>query len=233
MKNIFISGVSSGIGKSLALYFAEQGIRVYGISRRALDYKHENIIHCQIDLQEFDSIDSKISSLLTDSPSIDLAVLNAGVLGNMSTMKDASIADMKSVMDTNLWSQKILMDSLLKVDTKLKRVVGISSGAAVNGSMGWSGYSISKAAFNMLIQLYAAENANTQFIALAPGLVDTSMQDYIGTVSTEEFPSLARLQAAKGTESMPSPETFAPKFAAALHKLDSLKSGLFIDIRKM
>jgi len=233
MKNIFISGISSGIGKSLAIHFADLGINVYGISRKVLDYKHENIHHAQVDLTEFDSIDTKIKDLLSNSPNIDLAVLNAGVLGNMSTMKDAFMTELKSVMDTNLWSQKILLDTLLKLDPAMKRVIGISSGAAVNGSKGWSGYSLSKAAFNMLIQLYASENEITQFIALAPGLVDTGMQEYISSVSSEEFPGLARLQAARGTDTMPSPDTFALKFAAALPKLESLESGSFIDIRKM
>ena len=59
INNIFISGISSGIGKGLALHFASLGATVYGISRRALDYQHENIKHMQCDITSQKFIEQK------------------------------------------------------------------------------------------------------------------------------------------------------------------------------
>lgn len=232
MENIFISGISSGIGKGLALYYANQGVKVYGISRRLLDYNHENITHAQLDILNYQQTPFVIDKFLKGHK-LDLVILNAGILGTMSSMKQADLDEMKAVMETNLWSQKVLLDSLID-SCKMKNVIAISSGAAVNGNMGWSGYSLSKAALNMLIQLYAKEDLDTKYIALAPGLVDTAMQDYIcGEVSGDDFPSVKRLQQARGTENMPTPDEFAKKFNSALERICSLDSGSFIDIRSL
>src|SRR5690625_6916597 len=72
---------------------------------------------------------------------------------------------------------------------------------------GWGGYSLSKEALNNLITLYAEEMPNTHFLSLAPGLVDTDMQEYLcGEVDSAEFPSVQKLRDARGTDNMRSEE---------------------------
>lgn len=232
MKNIFISGISSGIGKGLAEYYANKGVTVYGVSRRELTYQNDNIKYARLDLNDYQQTPHVISKMLKGVP-LDLVILNAGVLGSMSSMKDAELEEMKNVMETNLWSQKVLLDSLIETTT-MTNVFGISSGAAVNGNVGWSGYSLSKAAFNMLIQLYAKENPRIKFIAFAPGLVDTAMQDYLcGEIKSTDFPSVQKLHDARGTDSMPTPEIFAKKFDDNFERVCRFESGSFVDIRKI
>ena len=232
MKNIFISGISSGIGKGLAQYYAKAGVTIFGISRRDLDYAHENIKHMVCDITNSYSLEQKLKLLIGDN-TLDLAILNAGVLGSMTSMKDASMDDLKSTMDTNLWAQKGILDTLIN-NFKITSIFGISSGAAINGNVGWSGYSISKAAFNMLIQLYAKENPDIHFLAFAPGLVDTAMQEHISTkVDAKEFPSVERLQKARGTKDMPSTQEFATSFDKCLSRVSQIESGSFVDIRKV
>lgn len=230
MKNIFISGISSGIGRGLALFYAEKGVTVFGISRRKLDYSHENIKHIQYDIRN--PVEEELKALI-GSKSLDLVILNAGVLGNMTSMKDATMDDLKSTMDTNLWAQKSLIDVLVN-NFEIRSIFGISSGAAINGNVGWSGYSLSKAAFNMLIQLYAKENPQIHFLAYAPGLVDTAMQEHISTkVDANEYPSVERLQKARANKEMPTAEEFAVNFDKSLSHVLKLESGSFVDIRKI
>jgi NAD(P)-dependent dehydrogenase (short-subunit alcohol dehydrogenase family) len=230
IKSLFITGISSGIGKGLALHYAEKGSTIYGISRRELDYSHKNIHHLELDINEHESVQS-LSSFLPKQ--LDLCLLNAGILGKMTTMKDASLLELQSLMQTNLWSQKIILDHLIK-HNQVSNIIAISSGAAINGNVGWSGYSLSKAALNMLIQLYAKENPNIHFTAFAPGLVDTPMQDYICTeVDTEKFPNIQRLKDARNTTSMPKPEVFSKRFEQSLEKVFRLESGSFVDMRKI
>lgn len=227
--NIFISGTSRGIGKAIAQHYAKDSEnKVFGISRSSSDLE---ISHAQLDLSETENIEKTIKDLLKDIDQLDIVFLNAGVLGKLQTMHEADLNDLKNTMDINLWAQKVLLDTLLLKNPKL--VIAISSGAAVNGNMGWSGYSLSKAALNMLVQLYASEFQATKFIALAPGLVDTQMQDTISNTSAEKFPSLERLHQARGTEQMPSPEKFVENFIAKYQQITSIESGSFIDIRKI
>lgn len=236
---IFISGVSSGIGKALCAHYLQEGHRVYGISRRkmrAQDFGLQSDVsfhHSQMDLTDHENIRPKLDELLGENAQLDLAILNAGVLGKIASIKLANLDELKQVMEVNLWSQKVLLDALIDTCSTLKTVVAISSGAGVRGSHGWGGYALSKAGLNMLIQLYADEFAQTQFYAFAPGLVDTSMQEQLSQVNAKEFPSLERLHKARGTDDMPTPEQFAPKFEQALAKLKTLPSGSFADIRRM
>lgn len=232
--NIFITGTSSGIGHGLALHYLNDGHKVFGVSRRSPSelLKHELYKHQNMDLNNLEAIDS-LKSLFAEELKIDLAILNAGVLGRIQDLKDTTTDELKSIMHTNLWSNKALIDFLVS-NYKMGTMVAMSSGASVNGSRGWGGYSLSKASLNMLMKLYASENDDTNFYAFAPGLVDTALQDYLcEEVDEEKFTSAQRLKAARNTEHMPNPREAGPILAKAIAQLSRYDSGSFVDIRKM
>lgn len=234
MKKVLITGASSGIGRALAERYLELGWAVYALSRRESPVYHENFKNVQLDLGDFTNVPGVLFELLGKPDCLDLVVLNAGILGEIADMADADIAGMKHTMDINLWSNKVVLDWLFKHSGSVEQVIAISSGAAVNGNRGWNGYSISKAALNMLIKLYASENPQTHFCSLAPGLVDTAMQDYLcGQKETEKFPSLSRIQSCRGTQSMPTPEQLSAKLCQVIEDVKAFESGCFKDIRKM
>ena len=235
--HVFITGVSSGIGWGLSKHYLSEGHQVYGLSRRIPDdlIRNKNFNHIICDLTNFESIPGVITSLLSKVPKIDLAILNAGILGPIAHMKKQSLGDLSSVMKINVWANKPIIDKLLETVPYTKKVVAISSGAAINGNKGWGGYSISKAALNMLIKLYASENDKTKFYSFAPGLIDTPMQDYLcgDELDVKKFPSAQKLKDARYTPNMPTPETAGEILAKGIDKLDKLQTGSFADIRKM
>lgn len=65
-------------------------------------------------------------------------------------------------MDINVWANKLIIDDLAARHVAPRRIVLISSGAGVVGNHGWGAYALSKAALNMLAQLYAHELPSTQ-----------------------------------------------------------------------
>ena len=137
-------------------------------------------------------------------------------------------------MNINVWANKVLIDVLFKHVRRIKQVVAISSGASVSGSRGWNAYALSKATLNMLIKLYSKEYTETHFCALAPGLIDTNMQDYIYNLPDEEkFPVIQKLKKARGTELMPDSGKAAGQIAQAIEKVKGLESGSFVDIRDL
>jgi len=226
--NIYISGTSRGIGEALGKYYKENGVKVFGIARSP---KNIDINQIECDLTQYDEMKIKIKEQLKDIKSLDLIILNAGILGDINLLKESDLNDMKRTMEVNLWSQKVLLDLLLEY--KPKTVIAISSGAAIKGSPGWSGYSLSKAALNMLVQLYASEVNETKFIALAPGLVDTSMQETISKIDSHKFPNFKRIQNSRNTENMPGPDDFIKIYKEKINEILMAQSGSFIDIRHL
>ena len=233
----FVTGVSTGIGLGLTEELLSRGWRVFGLSRRPpmLTESTERFSFASIDVGESASLVEKVAELLIDVTQIDLAILNAGVLGAISDLTDATLDDLRNTMNVNVWSNKLILDAMFTDERTVRQVVTMSSGAAVNGNRGWSGYSISKAALNMLTKLYAKEQPQTHFCAFAPGLVETPIQDTLQSMSSDaRFPSLDILRSKRGTVDMPEPREAARRFLAAFDNLLKLvASGEFADIRSL
>lgn len=236
-KRVFITGVSSGIGAGLAAYYLQEGWEVLGCSRRepVQFAKEDRFRFVACDLSRFSQIPAALEKLFDGINECDLAILNAGVLSRFGDLQSVSIAECQQVMEINLWSNKAILDWLLGSSITLHQVVTISSGAAVNGNRGWNAYSISKAALNMLTLLYAGEAPEIHFAALAPGLVDTAMQEELCSLPEDErFPTLDYLRSHRGTPQMPHAQQLAPRLAKAISVFpERIESGQFIDIRKL
>ena len=234
---VLITGVSSGIGLGLAARYLDRGAEVFGFSRRPpqAPLPTEKFHFYSLDLLQVDHIGPGLTQLLSGVTAIDQVILNAGVLGQIADLGDTSVDSMKSIMDVNVWANKHVLDSLMSSGVAIRNVIAISSGAAVNGNRGWGGYSISKAALNMLIRLYSREQPEVHFSAVAPGLVDTAMQDYLTQIEPDpRFPSLEVLKEKRGTTDMPGPDTAAQRLIDVFDRIESVvESGGFIDIRNL
>jgi benzil reductase ((S)-benzoin forming) len=234
--NVFITGTSSGLGFGLSKYYLEAGHRVYGISRKMNEElnSYPNFYFLVQDISRFSEVETNLISFFKDTQVLDLVILNAGVLNEIKDLKDTSLHEIKKVMDVNVWANKILLETLFREVGEIRQVVAVSSGAAVSSARGWNAYSLSKATMNMLISLYAKEFTNTHFCALAPGLVDTGMQEYIYSLEDNgKFPVVQKLKQAKGTEKMPKPDEAANIFVKAVKSAGNYESGSFLDVRKM
>ena len=159
----------------------------------------------------------------------EIAILNAGILGEIQTLAQTDLSNIKEVMEVNVWANKELIDTLCAFTT-VKQIVGISSGAAVNGSKGWGAYSLSKASLNMLLNVYAKELPNIHFTALAPGVIDTPMvRQIIDDVDENKFPSAKKLKEGP----IQSPSEAAMRLIQTFSKLLKYESGSFLDVRTM
>ncbi len=236
-KTVLITGVSSGLGLSLTKTFLKMNWAVYGLSRTEPTplIGHENFHFAKVDLAQAETIQGHLEKLVTGVTNFDLVILNAGIIGQFGDMTAVPLETMKAVMDVNLWSNKVILDSLMKEEITLRQVVAISSGAATSGSRGWNAYGISKAALNMLIKLYAKELPATHFCALAPGLIDSQMQEYLcGLNMREDFPTLDILKSKRSTPEMPGPDEAAEILVKCFAEIYAkVQSGEFADIRKM
>jgi len=231
VQSIVITGSSRGIGRALAEEYLRRGANVHGVARSTPAIDHPGYTHRALDLADPDAVRE---ALRETWPPCDLLLLNAGVLGVFGDLADASMADLRQTMNVNLWANKSLLDVALGAGHPPRQVVAISSGAAVSGKRGWSGYALSKAALNMLVQLYAAETPDTHFAAVAPGTIDTAMQDVLCALpGAETYGTLATLRGKRHTADMPTPEAAAPMLVDYFAELpDRVPSGAFVDVRK-
>lgn len=236
--NVFITGNSSGLGLGLTEALMDRDAIVWGMSRSGcpLKSKHDDVLRDRRqDIANLNTLEEGLDRLLSDCLRLDLVILNAGILGRIQEISQTDVHDLEHIMRINVWANKIILDWLIERQIPVEQVIAISSGAAVNMNYGWGGYSLSKAALNNLVQLYAPEMPDSHLTAFAPGLIDTGMQDYLcGEIDSEEFPSVQKLKEARGTEDMPKPREAADRILDLLETLkNDNESGAFVDIRSM
>lgn len=236
IRDVFITGVHTGLGLALATRFLDDGARVYAVSRTEPESLRgrENWKFRSVDLREHRSVGPELASLLAGVHRLDLAILNAGVLGPIRDLAEISVDELAEVQDLNVWANKTVIDSLAVVGLAPKLVVGISSGAAVKGSGGWGPYAVSKAGLNLLLQAMADERPHSHFIALAPGIVDTPMTRSLADMAENpRHPATGRVRAAIVEGRALRPHDAARNIRDRLDDLLDKPSGSYVDIRDL
>jgi NAD(P)-dependent dehydrogenase (short-subunit alcohol dehydrogenase family) len=234
--NIIITGTSRGIGKALARKYVENNNSVFGISRNTSKelIKYDNYNHLSIDLGDDKDLKESFKNFIGEGQSFDLVILNAGILPEINDMINTYMEELKKVMQVNLWANKYIIDALFVLNHKVNQIVAISSGAAVSGSRGWNAYAISKAALNSMISLYSKEIPETHFSAIAPGVIDTYMQEYIYNLPEEHhYPIIQRLREMRDRNEMYTPEEAAKNLIRVFPLLKRYESGAFVDVREI
>jgi|TARA_R110002074_G_scaffold245483_1_gene417398 benzil reductase ((S)-benzoin forming) len=221
---VLITGVSSGLGKALIEEYQKNGYGVYGLDRTYIDlitlYRH--------------IYEQGIDNLLKGKDKLDLIILNAGILGEIKTFTEFNMEELQQIMNVNVFSNKLILDILFERGVKVKQVVSISSGASEKTYKGWGGYSISKSAMRMMMSVYSKDVPDTHFTSLAPGLVQTKMQDYLcEKVSLNEFPETSKFIESKENGTTRNPYDVAEDIIKIIPKLLEMESGGYVDLRNV
>lgn len=230
--NVLITGTRSGLGYALASFYIERGDRVYGLSRRTPDNADRYSFH----VADLADPGATVHALCAICPGkLDLVLLNAGTLGSVGAVSKTSMQEMKRQMDVNVWGNKSVLDYLIQHKVRVEQVIAISSGASISGNLGWNGYSLSKAALNMLIKLYASEMTDTHLCALAPGLVGTPMLESIvnGSHDTTRYATVQTIRESQEKGLVQSPASTAERIDSVRTTLRSYPSGEYLDIRNI
>jgi len=227
-KNILITGCSSGLGLALTNLYLEKGFNVYGISRSKPNINNKNFFYKSFDLSETSKIKKELRTFILSIKDIEIVYLNAGMLGEIKSTFDIELEELKEVYELNVYTNKEILDILSNINPKI--VIAISSGASKNGSKGWASYSLSKAGINMLINLYSNEMERTKLYAIAPGVIETPMTDYIRfDIDDNIFTSAKRLK--EGEIQVPSEA--AKRIDSLLDIITKQESGSFLDVREI
>lgn len=237
-----VTGASRGLGASLVRALLKPGNRVIGVARsRNTELEREASAsgvpvawHLQ-DLSQPGPSAGWLSSVLEavdDAPASVTLILNAGVVEPIGPITELHENSLVPHLQTNLVTPMTMTAAFLDASARFdcpRKVLAISSGAARNPVQGWSAYCAGKAGLDMFIRSVNAEYASlsedraVRAVALAPGVVDTGMQEVIRGA---DFAQVQRFRDLKANDQLASPDDVAQRIAAYLERADFGKTEL-------
>ncbi|PYF07230.1 SDR family NAD(P)-dependent oxidoreductase [Ureibacillus chungkukjangi] len=174
-KAIFITGATSGIGRIITELCIEKGYTVYATGRNEsslVTLSRMGAIVFQADLSELEDIDRVCEQL----PSIDIAIINAGV-GIFNNAFDLDDEDIENMINVNVKAPIYLSNRLAKkmIIQKSGHFIFIGSQAGKVPTKKASVYAASKHAITGFANGLRMELAsyNIQVTAIYPGPIDT------------------------------------------------------------
>ena len=188
-KVALITGGSRGIGRSIALTFAEAGADLAVSSRNKRPPELENVaeeiralgkkaIAIPAHVGKKEDVGRLVQKILGEYGRIDILVNNAGANPILSTMVDLEEEAFEKVLEVNLKGAFLMSQAVAKEMIKQGggRIINISSISGLRARADRTGaYCISKAAMNMMTQVMARELAQHHILvnAIAPGSIKT------------------------------------------------------------
>lgn len=197
-KVALVTGASSGIGRAIALMFAEQGAALVLTARRGalLEAVAKEIRQSggraefvTGDITQAETHEQLIEAATSRFGGLDIAINNAGIVGALKPLAEMSLEEWQTTLDTNL--EAAFLGARSQIPAMLHRgggsIVFTSSfvGTSV-GLPGMSAYGAAKAALMGLVKGITADYAaqGIRANALLPGGTDT---DIAGDQSTKDW----------------------------------------------
>lgn len=192
MKKVLITGGTRGLGKDIAKIFAENGYEIYlnyfNNDDEALKTKKEIFAEYQVEVKLLKGDISKeevINSFKINN--LDVLVCNAGI-DNVCDIEDKTYESFKRVIEVNLLSNFLLTQKFgLEMESNGHgTIIYINSDNVIDSNdFVTLEYDVSKAGLLMLAKDYAKYFKNVKIHTIAPGWMDTRMNDIPDEVKDE------------------------------------------------
>jgi NAD(P)-dependent dehydrogenase (short-subunit alcohol dehydrogenase family) len=186
-KAAVITGAGSGIGRSIALRFAEEGadVGLIDINEQGLKETAERVqalsmkaVICRCDMSEISDIDAAVKVLFEEFKNIDILINGAGIGDTNAGFDDLTPEIWDKVYSVNVKGPFFLIQKIAKhmVDHGIKgRIINIASTEGKTNRAGSIAYASSKSALIGLTQGLAIQLAPYEITvnSVCPGLIDT------------------------------------------------------------
>ena len=199
-KNTLITGASKGIGRAIAILYAEEGANVaftYLSSVEEGQALETELISKGVkakgyrsDASNFAQADKLINDVVTDFGSLDVLVNNAGITqDNLLLRMTEEMWD--KVIDINLKSCFNTVKAAAKPMMKQKggSIINMTSVVGLKGNAGQANYAASKAGIIGFTKSVALElgSRNIRSNAVAPGFIETEMTDKLDAKTVQSW----------------------------------------------
>jgi serine 3-dehydrogenase len=183
MKTAFVTGATSGIGRSAVRRLVRDGWRCIATGRRkerleALvgELGADKVHAACFDLRDSEALDAALAGLPEAFREIDLLVNNAGLARGLAPAQNASLDDWRTMIDTNITAFAVLTRKLLpKLIERKGAIIAIGSVAGTYIYPGGNLYAGSKAFVNHFTLALRADLHGTgvRVTSIEPGMVET------------------------------------------------------------
>lgn len=204
-KTAVVTGAAKGIGKAIALAFAEEGCNIVlnyhsNVSEETIQQIEAYGVKCMPvkgDVSDFEFAASLAKQVKEEFGSIDILVNNAGITRDMLLMR-MSEEEFDSVVKTNLKGtfNMVRHVSSIMLRQRSGAIINMASVVGVMGNAGQVNYAASKAGIIGLTKSVAKELAARGITcnAIAPGFVETDMTAVLTDVQKEKMLSVIPLK---------------------------------------
>ena len=186
-KVVFITGGGRGIGRSIAMLFAQEGadivigdVNMADAEKACLDIEAmgRKSLALELDVTDYQKVEAGVNKILDKFAKVDILVNNAGITKD-NLMLRMSDADWDAVIKVNLKGTFNCTKAVSRVMMKQRsgKIINIASIIGIIGNAGQANYSASKAGIIALTKTTAKEFAsrNININAVAPGFIQTDM----------------------------------------------------------
>lgn len=238
---VIITGHSQGLGAALAAAWLARGARVIGIARSSNDALQAQyptqLRQVALDLADSAAVrhwlhhDADWATWLHGQHNLWL-FNNAGTVAPSVILGKQGAADIAHAVTLNVAASLMLADAVAaqRSSTLSCAIVHISSGAAHKAYPGWSIYGACKAALDQHARNAAAEHNGITIVSIAPGVVDTAMQESLR--NNAQFPIRERFSDLHHNKQLQSPEETAKSIVGYCLSKDFARQAV-VDIRNL
>jgi benzil reductase ((S)-benzoin forming) len=202
-----VTGTTRGLGQALAAHIARDAANELVALARVRPGPVAGGWQVEMDAADSASVERACDELerRIAGKAYERAVLinNAGVIPPVGPLERVDAAALEMNLVVNLVAPMLLMRRFLRAtgSVPLRRIINISSGAARRPISGWSAYCAAKAGLDMASRVVALEAESrglaVEVSSLAPGVIDTGMQETVRGASAEDFADVERFRAMK------------------------------------
>ena len=182
-----ITGGARGIGREIALLFADEGADIaicdvnaqtLEATSKELEAKGRRVVAETVDITKSDQVEAFTQKILDKLKKIDILVNNAGITRDGLLVR-MSEADWDAVLAVNLKGAFNCTRAISKIMMKQRsgRIVNIASIIGIMGNPGQANYAASKGGLIAFTKTVAKElsSRNVRANAIAPGFIQTDM----------------------------------------------------------
>lgn len=199
-KTAIVTGASRGIGRAIAVRFAQEGAKValiYNQSESAARTAAEEIaasggvaLTIRHDVAQVDGAAQVAEQVVAEWGKIDILVNNAGIIRD-GLFLQMTLEDWNAVMQTNLTGAFFFCKAVARemMSKRAGSIINMSSVAAQHSNKGQCNYAASKAGVEAMTRTLAVELASRKIRcnAVAPGFIETEMTETVRKMAGDKI----------------------------------------------
>ena len=239
IKHLFIlTGASRGMGLAMARQLLQPSNMLLGISRSANEtlavqakQAGANLLQWTQDLALGARTSARLEQWLREQEASSFAsatlINNAGVIPRIGPLSEADADDLSHALRVGLEAPLQLTSAFLRATENWvgqRKVLNISSGLGRRAMASQAGYCAAKAGMDHFTRCVALEELlktnGAKVCSLAPGVIDTGMQEQLRAANSNVFPDHSSFINLKTSGSLSSPEEAASRILAVLMRAD-------------